>query len=98
MRAVLLAAVLLLALPPAARAQDVDAAVAALATGYVYVDPAAEAAGEVDAAALDRAIRDSGEPVFVAVLPESAAEGAGADATLEALHDAAGIKGTYALV
>ena len=78
MRAVLIAAMLLLALPAAARAQDVDAAASALGSAYVYVDPAAEAADEVDAAALDRAIRDSGEPVFIAVLPESAAEGPGA--------------------
>ena len=98
MRAVLLAVVLLLVLPAAARAQDVDAAVAALSNGYVYVDPAAEAADMVDAAALDRAIRDSGESVFVAVLPESAAEGTSPDDTLRALHDAAAVKGTYALL
>ena len=77
MRAVLLAVVLVLAVPAAARAQDVDAAASALGSAYVYVDPAAEAAGEVDSAALDRAIRDSGEPVFIAVLPASAAEGRG---------------------
>ena len=99
MRAVLLAAVLLLALPAAARAQDVDAAVAALASGYVYVDPAAEAAGEIDAAALERAIRDSGESVFVAVLPASAAEGTTPDDdACRRCMTRRGIKGTYALV
>jgi uncharacterized membrane protein YgcG len=98
-RLLLLAVVALLALPAAARAQDLDEAVAALSQGYVYVDPDAEAASEVDAAALDRAIRESeAAPVFVAVLPASAAEGRTINQTLEALRDQAGISGTYALV
>jgi uncharacterized membrane protein YgcG len=97
-RALLVLAALLL-FPAAASAQDVGAAAAALGSSeYVYVDPSAEAAAEVDAAALEAAIRDSGKPVFVAVLPGSAAEGATPDATLEALHDAVGVRGTYALL
>jgi uncharacterized membrane protein YgcG len=96
MRVLLVLAVLLLAFPSAAGAQDVSQAAAALGSSeYVYVDPSAEAAGEIDAAALEAAIRDSGQSVFVAVLPASAGD---PDATLTALHDAVGVRGTYALV
>lgn len=98
MRALLLATVLLLLVPAAARAQEgLSAAADALSRGYVYVDPSAEAAGEIDAAALDREIRDSGEQIYVAVLPESAAAGS-VDDTLRALRDDVGLSGTYALV
>ena len=89
---------LALAWPAGARAQELDAAVAALSKGYVYVDPSAEAAGEIDADALDEEVRDSGESIFIAVLPSSAAEGASINETLQALHDQAGITGTYVLV
>ena len=99
MRVLIVLAMLLLAFPVAARAQDVSDAAGALASSeYVYVDPSAEAAGEIDATALEQAIRDSGESVFVAVLPASAAEGATPDATLDALRDAVGVRGTYALL
>ena len=54
MRVLIVLVVLLLALPAAARAQDVSDAAAALGSSeYVYVDPSAEAAGEIDATALD---------------------------------------------
>ena len=50
MRLVLLSLVLLLALPAVARAQEgsITPAVDALARGYVYEDPSAEAAAEID--------------------------------------------------
>ena len=99
MKLVLAAVVALLALPAAAHAQDVDAAARALSKDYVYVAPGAEAAGEIDADALDRTIREADAgPVFVAVLPAAAAQGGTVDATLQALHDKAGISGTYVLV
>ncbi|HET6551467.1 MAG TPA: hypothetical protein VFG79_23570, partial [Solirubrobacter sp.] len=96
MRALLLAVVLLLALPGVALAQ-VDEAADALRKDPVYVDPSAPLAGEVDADALRAKIRDSdASPIYIAVIPEVSGQSAGE--TLQALHDAVGIDGTYAVV
>jgi len=88
---------LLLVLAPSARAQGgVSAASEALRDDPVYVDPAAELADQVDAAALRSRIAATGAPIFVAVLPASATEGS-AGRTLVALREAVGEEGTYAL-
>jgi hypothetical protein len=69
----------------------------ALRKDPVYVDPDAELAGQVDAAALRARIEAEGaSPMFVAVLPASAVEGS-AGRTLIALREALGESGTYAL-
>jgi hypothetical protein len=82
---------------PAAASADVGAAAQALRSDPVYVDPAAELAGEVDAGAVrDRIASAGAAPMFVAVLPESAVEGS-AGKTLIALREAVGERGTYAL-
>ena len=94
MRALLLAVAALLALPGAAAAQVSEAA-DALRSDPVYVDPEAERAGDVDAAALRSQIGT--KPVYVAVLPASAVEGS-PGRTLIALRQAVGQEGTYALV
>jgi hypothetical protein len=93
-RTLLLALVALLALPGAAAAQVLDAA-DALRSDSVYVDPEAERAGDVDAAALRREI--GAKPVFIAVLPASAVEGS-PGRTLVTLRQEVGEPGTYALV
>jgi hypothetical protein len=86
----------LLAFPAAATAQTVVDATSALRGGVpVYVAPDAEAAGEVDAAALRSQIGE--ELVYIAVLPASAVEGS-AGRTLIALREGVGEKGRYALV
>jgi hypothetical protein len=94
MRALLLAVLALLAVPGAAAAQMSEAA-DALRSDPVYVDPEAERAGEVDAAALRSEIGT--KPVFIAVLPAGAVEGS-PGRTLIALRQAVGESGTYALV
>lgn len=92
----LVALIALLAFPSAAAAQTVDDAATALRGGDpVYVAPDAEAAGQVDAAALRSQIGE--DLVYVAVLPESAVEGS-AGRTLIALREGVGEKGRYALV
>src|SRR6476646_9857818 len=93
----LFAAILvLLALPAAASAQTVEEAANALRSqDHVYVADGAEAADQVDAAALRSQIGD--QAVYVAVLPASAVEGS-AGRTLIALREGVGEKGRYALV
>jgi hypothetical protein len=78
---------------PAAAQSGVPGAATALREDPVYVDPDAELAGQVDAAAL-RARIDG--PTFIAVLPASAIEGS-AGQTLLALREAVGEPGRYAL-
>src|SRR3954471_4132104 len=95
MRAVMIAVLLALMLPAVAGAQMQDAAVA-LRKDPVYVDPQAELADQVDAGALRDKIRDAGTPIYVAVLPGSAA--ATPEDALRQLHDAVGLRGTYAVV
>jgi hypothetical protein len=94
MRALLAALLALLALPAVAAAQVSEAA-SALQTDPVYVDPDAELAAEVDAAALRSAIGQS--PTYVAVLPASAVQGS-PGRTLVALRQGVGEEGRYALV
>lgn len=90
-----------LVLAPAAHAApDVSEAAAALRGGEtVYVDPSAEnplTSGE--AAALAAQADSTGVPMFIAVLPESAAGGGTADETLSALNAEVGLAGVYAVV
>jgi hypothetical protein len=97
------AAAAALVLVPAAQAGPIiDRAVAALNSGPVYVDPAAElAASPADQARLRRQIDSAGAgPVYVAILPTSAELEAGGspDGVLQAIHDGLGRKGTYAVV
>jgi hypothetical protein len=97
-RSLLVAAILALALAAPADAQSgVSGAADALRDDPVFVDPGAELAGQVDAAALRARIEARGAaPMFVAVLPQSATEQS-AGRTLLALRDAVGESGTYAL-
>jgi hypothetical protein len=89
-----------MAAPAALAAPDVSQAAAALRGGDpVYSDPAAEnplTSAEVDQLAAQ--IRDSGESVFIAVLPSSAAGGSSVDETLVALQSEVGLRGVYAAV
>ncbi len=93
-------AVTLAIAPMSHAAPDVSQAAATLRGGDpVYSDPAAEnplSSAEVDQ--LTAQIRDSGVPVFIAVLPESAAGGATVDETLMALQSQVGLRGVYAAV
>jgi len=88
------------AAPPATAAPDVEPAAAAIRGGDpVYSDPAAEfplTASEVDQLTGD--VRSAGEPVFIAVLPQSAAGGGTVDETLIALQESVGLNGVYAAV
>jgi hypothetical protein len=92
-----------LALSGAARAGErIDAAVSALQTNPVYVDPSAELAiGEADQDQLRREIDTAGAgPVYIAILPLAAEKETGGDpdGVLQALHDGLGRTGTYAVV
>ena len=92
-----------LALGATARAGErIDAAVAALQSGPVYVDPDAELAiGGADQARLRAAIDSSGAgPVYVAILPSAAENetGGNPDGVLQAIHDGLSRPGTYAVV
>jgi uncharacterized membrane protein YgcG len=87
---------------PAQAGQRIDAAVAALRTDPVYVDPAAElAVGSADQSRLRQAIDSAGAgPVYIAILPLAAENETGGDpdGVLQALHDGLGRAGTYAAV
>src|SRR4051812_14673664 len=101
MRTALLALVLLLVPAAVAAAQSIENAAQALRSDEVYVDPAAEAADEVDAGALRQRIADSGAgPVYIAVLPASAAQEAGGDAREAAaeLANRGGRPGAYGVI
>ena len=76
-------------------AAQVPEAADALRTDPVYVDPQAEQASAVDAAALRSEIGD--KPIYIAVLPESAVQGS-PGRTLIALREDVGEDGRYALV
>jgi hypothetical protein len=104
-RSLLLAAAAAAALAlaaPAGAGERVDAAVAALQTNPVYVDPTAELAiGAADQARVRRKIDTSGAgPVYIAILPLAAENETGGDpdGVLQALHDGLGRPGTYAVV
>jgi len=76
----------------------VRGAASALRSDPVYVSPQAELADQVDANELRQKVRDSGaSPMFIAVLPDSSG-GDDPTATLKALREAVGLRGTYALV
>jgi hypothetical protein len=97
------AATAALALAATARAGErIDAAVAALQSSAVYVDPDAELAiGSADRARLRSAIDTSGAgPVYIAILPLAAENetGGNPDGVLQAIHDGLGRPGTYAVV
>ena len=102
--AVLIVLLLTLVVAPAAAQTQTDTAIldraaAALPRDIVYVDPAAEMAGDVDAGRLRDRIRSAGTPMFVAVLPEAAArEAGGAIAATAAVASKVGLAGTYAVV
>lgn len=90
-----LAAVLSLSLP--GQTTSPEEVGASLRNDPVYVDPGADrsiTAAEADQ--LRAAIRDAGTPVFVAILPESAAPSP--EAALEGLLEATQLAGTYAVV
>src|SRR5215216_3141252 len=100
---VLSALLLSLLLAPAAHAGEIlDRAAQALANDPVYVDPDAERGiSDSDAADLRQQIssRHAG-PMYIAVLPNAAKNEAGgsADGVAQALRDALGRQGTYAVV
>ena len=91
---------LLVLAAPAHAAPDVGAAAQAFRGGEsVYNDPDAEKAlSDGQAADLSDQIAASRLPIFIAVLPESAAGGGSADDTLVALKDQTGLGGVYAVV
>lgn len=79
------------------QAVSLDDVGAALRSDPVYVDPTAERAiSPAEADQLRAAIRDAGTPVFVALLPESAA--ASPEDALEDLLASTQLAGTYAVV
>jgi hypothetical protein len=90
----------LFAVPANAQVTALDAAANALRNNPVYVDSAAEQAGEVDVEGLRGRIRQGGSPVFVAVLPASAVAEAGGDVNRlpAVLAQRVGLRGTYAVV
>src|SRR3954452_20420299 len=92
-----------LALAATARAGErIDAAVAALQTRAVYVDPDADLKiGAAEQARLRAAIDTSNAgPVYIAILPLTAENETGGDpdGVLQALHDGLRRPGTYAVV
>jgi hypothetical protein len=102
-RVLAVAAAAALALAAGARAGErIDAAVAALQAGPVYVDPTAQLAiGSADQARLRAAIDSAGAgPVYIAILPLAAENetGGNPDGVLEALHNGLNHRGTYAVV
>src|SRR3954465_1182487 len=89
--------VLLVFAPSAAAQDDIQAAADSLRRDPVYVAPGAELAGQVDADALRDEVRSSGaSPIYIAVLRGDAA--ASPAEALNELHDAGGLRGTYAVV
>ena len=102
-RVLAVAAAAALALAANAQAGErIDAAVAALQAGPVYVDPTAQLAiGSADQARLRAAIDSAGAgPVYIAILPLAAENetGGNPDGVLEALHNGLNRRGTYAVV
>jgi hypothetical protein len=92
-----------LALGGTARAGErIDAAVSALQSSPIYVDPDAELAiGSAEQARLRAAIDTSGAgPVYIAILPLAAEDetGGNPDGVLQALHDGLSRRGTYAVI
>jgi hypothetical protein len=99
--AVVAAAALLLG-ATAQAGERIDAAVAALQSSPVYVDPDAQLAiGSADQDRVRTAIDTSGAgPVYIAILPLAAENetGGNPDGVLQAIHDGLGRRGTYAVI
>ncbi|MDP8976070.1 MAG: hypothetical protein M3N28_06875, partial [Actinomycetota bacterium] len=91
---------LVLVAGPASAGALVDRAAEALRRDPVFVDDAAQSRTSVDAEQIRERIRKGGQPVFVAVLPEAAADEEGGDPTkvAAALGQATGLQGTYAVL
>ena len=98
--ALVLGALAVLAAPAAHAAPDItDAAVALRSGDTVYSDPGAEnALSGAEISRLTSSADASGIPMFIAVLPESAAGGGTADDVLLALNSEIGMAGVYAVV
>src|SRR5262249_23921105 len=90
----------LLGAGPAQAAPDVSEAAAALRGGAsVYSDPAAEnALTDAQVSDLSAQVAATDLPMFIAVLPDAAADGGSAADVLTALHDEVGLGGIYAVV
>jgi hypothetical protein len=88
--------------PGAAAGPQLDEAASSLQTDPVYVDPSAELAiDDAEQARLRQKIDTAGAgPVYVAILRQSAEQEAGGDpdGVVQAIHDALGRRGTYAVV
>ena len=99
--AALLVVLALVGAPARAGATVVDEAAESLRSNFVYVDPSAERAINPDEAEDVRAaIGSARTPIYVAVLPDSARDAAGGDASAVAdqLANAVDRSGTYAVV
>ena len=96
----LLALLVIPAGPASAQTPVLDRAGQELRRTPVYVDPAAERAGDVSPPELQRKITDGDTPIFVAVLPAAAIAEAGGDAGQlpSTLAQKVGLQGTYAVV
>ena len=92
--------IVLLAGPAQAQTPVLDRAAQELRRDPVYVDPAAERAGDVSEDGLRDRIRRGDRPVFVAVLPGAARSEAGGDLRqlTRTLMDKVGVRGTYAVL
>lgn len=103
-RSVLLAALAaaLLLCAPADAGERIDAAVAALRSNPVYVDPNAELAiSEADESEIRNKLDTAGAgPVYVAILSQAAEDETGGDpdGVVQAIRDGLGRKGTYAVI
>ena len=89
-----------LAAGPAQARTSIDSVASALRSNPVYNDPAAEnALTSGQAADLRTQITSTGVPIYIAVLPASAAtETGGPDALLRDLRNAVGRSGVYAII
>jgi len=87
---------------PAFAGERIDAAVAALRSDPVYVDPNAELAIDAaDQARLRNKVDSAGAgPVYIAILSQSAEAEAGGnpDGVVQAIHDGLARRGTYAVI
>ncbi len=90
----------LLVAPTAQAAPDVSQAAAALRGGEtVFVDPAAEnSLSSAEVSQITAQANATGIPMFIAVLPASAAAGGTADDVLRELNSQIGLGGVYAVV
>ena len=99
--AALLLVLALLGAPAGAGATVIDEVAESLRSDFVYVDPGAERAIDADAVAeVKAAIGSARTPVYIAILPDSARDGAGGDASAAARQIAEQVDrpGTYGIV